>query len=62
MTLLKKFLIIWYLLEWMAVRRLLDRLKNSFIDTEKNGSAKGEKRHISQHTNQTEIGQWQEHA
>lgn len=46
----------------MAVWSFLNCLKNSFVDTEKNGTAKSDEWHISQYANQTEIGQWQEHA
>ena len=37
------FIILLYLLEWMAVRGLLNCLKNRFVDTENNGTAKGKK-------------------
>lgn len=46
----------------MAVRGLLDRLKNGFIDPENHASGKGEERQVSEHANQAEIGQRQEHA
>lgn len=55
MALLKCFVLC--LLKWMTIRSLLDCLKNSFVDTEKNGSGENQERQICEHANQTEIGQ-----
>lgn len=41
----------------MSVGRLLNGLEDSFVDAESNGEGENEEGRVSEHTDQTEVGQ-----